>query len=124
MLDYSKEVMKHFNHPKNMGEMKNPDGIGRVGNPKCGDVMEVAIKVSNNKIKDIKFRTFGCVAAIANSSAMTTIAKGMKLSDAKKITQTDILKKLGKKSMPAVKIHCSSLADLALKKAIEDFEKK
>ena len=78
---YNKEVLKHFNHPKNMGVLKNPDGIGRVGNPKCGDVMEIQIKVGKNKdeeefIKDIKFRTFGCVAAIATSSMITQLAKG------------------------------------------------
>jgi nitrogen fixation NifU-like protein len=121
-MEYNKIVMKHFQHPKNMGEMKNPDGIGRVGNPKCGDVMEVAIKIKNNKIKEIKFKTFGCVAAIANSSVLTEIVKGMDLEKAKKITQKDILKKLGQ--MPQTKIHCSMLADQALKKAIKNYEEK
>jgi nitrogen fixation NifU-like protein len=107
--------------------MKKPDGIGKVGNPRCGDIMEVGIKVSKNKngvkmLKDIKFRTFGCVAAIANSSVMTTLAKGKPLEEAKKITQKDILKKLGQ--MPSAKIHCSALADSALRKAIENYEEK
>jgi len=119
---YSKRVMQNFLHPKNMGEMKNPDGVGKVGNPTCGDVMQVQIKVDKNKIKDIKFRTFGCAAAIATSSMITQLAKGKTLEQAKKITREDVAKSL--KGLPPIKMHCSNLASDALKKAIEDYEKK
>ena len=123
---FSKNVMKHFMHPKNMGEIEKPDGVGQVGNPKCGDVMKVTIKVEKKKdkeyIKDIKFKTFGCVTAIANSSVLTTMAKGKTLEEAEKITHKDILKVLGE--VPKIKIHCSCLADEALKKAIEDYKKR
>ena len=81
---YSKKVMKHFTHPKNVGELRNPNGVGEVGNTKCGDVMKIGIKVSDGKIKDIKFKTFGCVAAIASTSALTELVKGKKISEAKK----------------------------------------
>lgn len=119
---YSKKVKENFLHPKNMGEMKNPDGVGKVGNPTCGDVMQVQIKVENNKIKDIKFKTFGCAAAIATSSMITQLAKGKTLDNAKKITQNDVAKSL--KGLPPLKMHCSNLASDALKKAIEDYEGK
>jgi len=123
---FSKNVMKHFMHPKNMGEIENPDGVGEVGNPKCGDVMRVTIKVEEKKgkkiIKDIKFKTFGCVTAIANSSVLTTLVKGKTLEEAEKITHKEILKELGE--VPKIKIHCSCLADEALKKAIENYRKK
>jgi nitrogen fixation NifU-like protein len=121
-MKYSKKVMENFLHPKNMGEMKNPDGVGKVGNPICGDIMWVYIKVKNNKIKNIKFRTFGCAAAIATSSMITQLAKGKTLKAAEKITNKDIAKSL--KGLPAVKMHCSNLASDALKKAILDYEKK
>lgn len=119
---YSKEVKENFLHPKNMGEMKNPDGVGKVGNPVCGDVMQVQIRVEKNKIKDIKFKTFGCAAAIATSSMVTQLAKGKTLEEAEKITREDVAKSL--KGLPPVKMHCSNLASDALKKAIEDYEKK
>jgi len=129
-LEYSKKVMENFLNPKNMGEIKNPDGIGKVGNPVCGDVMWVYIKVGKKKtkgkqqkyIKDIKFKTFGCVAAIATSSMITQLAKGKKLSEAEKITRNDIAESL--KGLPPIKMHCSNLASDALKKAIEDYRKK
>jgi len=129
-LEYSKKVMENFLNPKNMGEIKNPDGIGKVGNPICGDVMWVYIKVGKKKtkgkqqkyIKDIKFKTFGCVAAIATSSMITQLAKGKKLSEAEKITRNDIAESL--KGLPPIKMHCSNLASDALKKAIEDYRKK
>lgn len=114
--------MENFLHPKNMGEIKNPDGVGKVGNPKCGDVMWVYIKVKDNKLQDVKFKTFGCAAAIASSSMLTQLAKGKKISDAKKIQNKDVAKKL--KGLPPVKIHCSNLAADALQKAIEDYESK
>ena len=121
-LEYSKKVMEHFLHPKNMGEIKNPDGVGKVGNPVCGDIMYVYIRIDKKKniIKDIKFKTFGCAAAISTSSMITQLAKGKKIQDAKKITKEDIIKKLG--GMPPIKVHCSVLGIQALKKAIEDYE--
>jgi len=119
---YSKEVMKHFTHPKNQGIIKNADGKGRVGNIVCGDLMELYIKVKNDKIVDIKFQTFGCVVAISVSSMLTEIAKGKSLEQALKITNKDILKKSG--PVPPIKIHCSVLAADALHEAIYDFLSK
>jgi nitrogen fixation protein NifU and related proteins len=129
-MTYSKKVIENFLNPKNMGEIKNPDGIGKIGNPVCGDIMWIYIKVGKRKIKgkekkyikDIKFKTFGCIAAIATSSVVTQITKGKTLEDAKKITKEKIIKKL--EGMPPVKIHCSVLGIQALKKAIENYEKK
>lgn len=126
-LNYSKEVLKNFLHPKNMGEIKNPDGIGKVGNPVCGDVMNVYIKVSKNKqgkeiIKEIKFKTFGCTAAIATSSMITQMAKGKTLEEAEKITRNDVAEKL--KGLPPTKMHCSNLASDALREAIKDYKLK
>jgi len=122
ILQYSKCVMKHFINPKNMGEIKNADGIGKVGNLRCGDIMWIYIKVKNDKIKDIKFKTFGCVAAIATSSMITQIIKGKSIKDAQKVKYQDIVKFLG--GLPPIKIHCSHLAQEALKRAIKDYEKK
>jgi nitrogen fixation NifU-like protein len=119
---YSKEVMKHFKHPKNVGIIKNADGVGRVGNMACGDFMELYIKVKNDKISDIKFQTFGCVVALAVSSMLTEIAKGKSLEEAIKIGNKDILKKSG--PVPAIKIHCSVLAADALHEAVYDFYSK
>ena len=123
-MKYSKKVMQNFMHPKNMGEIKNPDGVGKVGNPVCGDIMWVYIKVDKktNKIKDIKFRTFGCAAAIATSSMITQLAKGKKINDAKKISMKDVAKQLG--GLPPLKMHCSELAKEALNKAIDDYKKR
>ncbi len=125
-LDYSREVMKNFMNPKNMGEIKNPDGIGKVGNPSCGDVMWVYIKVGKKGgkevIKDVRFKTFGCAAAIATSSMITQLAKGKTLREAEKITNKDVAKSL--KGLPPIKMHCSNLASDTLKKAIEDYENK
>ena len=119
---YNKKVKEHFLHPKNMGEIKNPDGVGKVGNLKCGDVMQVAIKIKEKKIKDIKFLTFGCAAAIASSSAMTEIVKGKTINEAKEITNEKVADYLG--GFPIIKMHCSNLAADALKKAICDYEEK
>ncbi len=116
---YSKEVMKHFVHPKNLGSIKNPDGEGKVGNLLCGDVMKLYIKVKNKKLTDIKFETFGCVVAIANSSMISVMAKGKTLEQAMKITKNDMLKRLG--DVPKIKIHCSILAVDALHEAIYDY---
>lgn len=122
---YSKQVMKHFFKPKNIGKLKNPHGTGEAGNLLCGDIMRLYIKVKKDKktgerrIADIKFECMGCVIAIANSSMITTMAKGKTLEEAMKITKDDILKKLGK--IPPIKIHCSILAVDALREAIYDY---
>ncbi|MFA5070811.1 MAG: iron-sulfur cluster assembly scaffold protein [Candidatus Pacearchaeota archaeon] len=124
-LDYSKEVMKNYMNPKNLGEIKNADGIGKVGNPTCGDIMWLYIKVKKEKgkeiISDIKFKTFGCAAAIATSSMVTQLAKGKTLKDAEKIKYDEVMKSLG--GLPRVKVHCSMMAQEALKLAIKDYEK-
>ena len=121
-LDYSKKVMKEFLHPKNAGEIRNPDGVGEEGNPACGDIMHMEIKVKGNKLSDIKFKTFGCAAAIASTSILTKMAKGKTLEDAEKITLKDIDEKL--KGLPKIKLHCSGMATKALKKAIENYRNK
>lgn len=124
---YSEKVMKHFKKPLNKGEMKNADGIGKVGNIVCGDVMWLYIKVGKDKkgqeiIKDVKWQTFGCVAALATSSAISSIAKGITLEKAIDISNAEIVKKL--KGLPPVKIHCSLLAADALHEAIYDYYSK
>ena len=121
-MEYSKKVMQYFLHPKNVGEIKNPDGIGKVGNPICGDIMYVYIKVKDNKISQIKFKTLGCTAAIATSSMITELAKGKTLEQAMKITRNDVANSLGK--LPPIKMHCSNLAADALHKAIQDYQKR
>lgn len=119
---YSDEVMQHFQNPHNMGEIPDADGVGKVGNPVCGDVMYIYIKVKDNRITDIKFKTFGCVAAVATSSMITDLAKGKTLEEAEAITNKDVSKALG--NLPPVKEHCSNLAADGLKKAIEDYKNK
>ena len=119
---YTKRVMDHFRNPRNMGEMKDPDGVGTVGNPKCGDVMTIYIKVKDDTIKDISFQTFGCAAAISSSSIATELVKGKKLDEAGKLTRNDVAKALG--GLPAYKLHCSNLASDALREAIKDYRKK
>jgi nitrogen fixation NifU-like protein len=119
---YSGKVLEHIRHPKNMGEIKNPDGEATVGNPVCGDIMKLYIKVKEGKIADIKFQTLGCGAAIASSSIITTMVKGKPLNEAEKITKQAVADALG--GLPPIKIHCSVLAADALKKAIEDYRKK
>ena len=121
-LNYNKKVIEEFKNPSNMGEIKNPDGHGIVGNPTCGDVMEIFLKIKNNKIVDIKAKTFGCIAAIATTSVMTKLVKGKTIEQAKKLKKEDIIKKFGE--MPPIKIHCSVLGMDALHKAIEDYERK
>lgn len=126
-MNYSKKVMDYFLNPKNMGELKNPDGVGRVGNPTCGDIMEVHIHVGKNAegeeiIKDIKFKTFGCGAAIATSSILTELAKNKTLKESQKLSMKNISEELG--GLPKIKTHCAGLAAQALKKAIEDYESK
>ncbi len=119
---YSKKVIKHFQKPHNYGKMKNPDGVGKVGNPICGDVMHLYIKVEKEIIKDIKYETFGCVAAISTSSVVTDLAKGKTLLQALKIDSNKVVKSLG--GLPKIKYHCSLLAVDALKKAINDYLSK
>ncbi|MBU0893935.1 MAG: iron-sulfur cluster assembly scaffold protein [Nanoarchaeota archaeon] len=121
-LRYSKELVKRFRNPKYVKKIKNPDGVGEVGNIKCGDIMNLQIKVDENKIKDIGFHTFGCPAAVASSDVVCELARGKTLEQAKKLTKKDIIKKL--KGMPPIKVHCSVLGIDALKKAIENFEEK
>lgn len=118
---YSKKLMKHFKNPRFVKEVKNADGVGEVGNIRCGDVMRMKIKVKDNKIKDIGFQTFGCPAAVASSDVVCKLAKGKTLKQAKKLKKDDIVKELG--GMPNIKIHCSVLGIQALKKAIENYEK-
>lgn len=122
MKMYNEKVMEHFKNPKNVGEIEDADGIGKVGNPVCGDVMCIYIKVKDNRITDIKFKTFGCVSAIATTSMLTELAKGKTLDEAKKITRDDVANSLG--GLPTVKMHCSNLAADALKDAIRDYEEK
>ncbi|MBT4257776.1 iron-sulfur cluster assembly scaffold protein [archaeon] len=122
-LKYSKEVEENFMNPKNLGEMKNPSGVGKIGNPACGDIMHLYIKVNSDEvITDIKFKTFGCAAAIATSSMITQMAKGKKVSEAGKIKTDKIAKSL--KGLPPIKVHCASMAAQALGLAIEDYEKR
>jgi nitrogen fixation NifU-like protein len=118
---YSEKVMEHFKNPRNVGEMENPDGVGRVGNPVCGDVMELYIKVKDGIIVDAKFKTFGCGAAIATSSMVTEIVKGKSIKEALKISNKAVAEALD--GLPPVKMHCSVLAEDALKSAIEDYSK-
>jgi len=119
---YSEKVMELFRKPHNLGRMKNPDGVGKVGNPICGDVLYLYIKVKDNKIKDVKFETFGCAAAIATSSMITDLAKGKTLEEAKKITRENVAKEVG--GLPPIKIHCSNLAADALHEAIKNYLKR
>jgi nitrogen fixation NifU-like protein len=119
---YSKKVLENFYNPKNYGEIKNPDAIGKVGNTVCGDVIWVYLKIEKDIIKDIKFKTFGCVAAIATSSALTEMVKGKSLEEASKINAQEIIKYLD--GLPAIKHHCSVIADKALKQAIEGYKEK
>jgi len=127
---YSKKVLDHFFHPRNMGEMKNPDGVSTVGNPVCGDVMRMFIKVKSQKVKgkseevigDVKFQTLGCGAAIATSSMATELIKGKTLAQAEKLTNKAVMEALD--GLPPAKTHCSILAEEAVKKAIEDYKNK
>ena len=119
---YSEKVMQHFKNPKNMGEIPDADGVGSVGNPTCGDLMTMYIKVKDNRIEDVKFKTYGCGAAIATSSMTTELAKGKTIDEAMKISRASVADSLG--GLPPVKMHCSNLAADALHAAIEDYQKK
>jgi len=122
MSMYTEKVMEHFRNPRNMGEIPDADGIGTVGNPVCGDLMTVYIKVKDNRIADIKFKTFGCGAAIATSSMITELAKGKTIEEAMKITRGNVAESLG--GLPPIKMHCSNLAADALHAAIKDYQAK
>lgn len=119
---YTDKVMEHFKNPRNMGEIPNADGVGTVGNPVCGDLMTMYIKVKDDRIEDVKFKTYGCGAAIATSSMTTELAKGKTLDEAMKITRASVADSLG--GLPKVKMHCSNLAADALHAAIDDYREK
>lgn len=119
---YTDIVKDHFFNPRNVGEIPDADGVGTVGNPTCGDVMTIYIKIKDNRISDIKFKTYGCAAAIASSSMATELVKGKTIEEALKLTRDDVAKELG--GLPAVKMHCSNLASDALREAIKDYKKK
>ncbi len=120
--EYTKIVKDHFFHPRNVGRLSAPSGSGTVGNPSCGDVMTIDIQIENDIIKDVKFQTYGCAAAIASGSMTTELIKGRSITECKKLTMNDIITELG--GLPKEKTHCSNLATEALKKAIDDYQKK
>ncbi len=122
MEEYSNKVMDHFMNPRNVGEIENADGVGTVGNPVCGDIMKMYLKIENNTIKDAKFKTFGCGAAVATSSMATELIIGKTLEEALDITNSTVAEALD--GLPPVKMHCSNLAQQAVKAAIDDYKKK
>ena len=121
-MTYSKKVMDHFMNPRNTGEIENADGIGEVGNPVCGDIMKMYLKIENDVIVDVKFKTFGCGAAVATSSIATEMIKGATISEALKLTNKAVVEALD--GLPPAKIHCSVLAEQAIKSAISDYYKR
>ncbi len=121
-IGYTEKVMDHFMNPRNVGVIEDPDGYGKVGNPTCGDVMEIFINIADNKITEIKFRTFGCGSAIATSSMITEMAIGKTLEEAMEITRNDVAESLD--GLPPKKMHCSNLAADALQEAVKDYWKK
>ena len=122
MEEYSKKVMEHFMNPKNVGILEDANGVGEVGNPRCGDIMRMYIKVEENIIKDIRFQTFGCGAAVATSSMVTEMVKGKTIEEALEITNKQVAQALD--GLPPLKMHCSNLAESGVKAAIEDYRKK
>jgi len=122
MEEYSQKVMDHFMNPRNVGVIEDADAIGEVGNPRCGDIMRMYLKIKNNVIEDIKFQTFGCGAAVATSSMVTELVKGKTLEEALKVTKMDVADALG--GLPPIKMHCSNLAEEAIRSAIENYRKK
>ena len=122
MALYSEKVMDHFTHPRNVGVIENADGVGEVGNAKCGDIMKIYLKVDNNIISDVKFETFGCGSAIASSSMATEMIKGKSLDDALALSNKAVAEALD--GLPAHKMHCSVLAEEAIKKAVEDYRER
>lgn len=119
---YSKKAMEHFLNPNNMGVIEKPDGVGEVGNPRCGDLMTIYIKVEDGVIQDMKFKTLGCAAAIATSDMICEVAKGKKIDEALRITYQDLVDELGE--LPSTKVHCAGLAQEGLKAAVKDYEEK
>jgi len=122
-VEYGDKVMEHFRNPRNVGEIEDADGVGTIGNPVCGDILRIYIKVKDERIEDVKFKTFGCAAAIASGSALTEIIKGKTLKEALAVSRDDIIKELGG-GLPAQKRHCSVLAQDALKKAVADYNRR
>ena len=121
-MQYSEKVMDHFMNPRNVGEIENADGVGTVGNAKCGDIMKIYLKIDNDIITDCKFKTFGCGAAIATSSMATELIKGRTVEEALSLTNSAVVEAL--EGLPAVKVHCSVLAEEAVKSALADYYKK
>ena len=121
-MEYSEKVMEHFTNPHNVGKLEDADGIGEVGNAKCGDIMKMYLKIENDIITDVKFNTYGCASAIATSSIATDMIKGQPLSEALKLTNKAVVEALD--GLPAVKIHCSVLAEQAIKAAVKDYYDK
>ncbi|HUK39139.1 MAG TPA: Fe-S cluster assembly scaffold protein NifU [Methanomicrobiales archaeon] len=119
---YTEKVMEHFRNPRNMGEIPDADGVGEVGNPVCGDIMKIFLKIRENRIEDIKFQTFGCAAAIATSSMVTELAKGKTVEEAWAITNRDVADSL--EGLPPIKMHCSLLAEEGIHTAINDYRKR
>lgn len=119
---YTETVMDHFRNPRNVGSIENPDGVGQVGNAKCGDIMKIYLKINNDIIEDVKFETFGCGSAIASSSMATELIKGKSINDAVELTNKAVVEALG--GLPPVKIHCSVLAEQAIKSALYDYAQK
>ena len=122
MALYTETVMDHFMHPRNVGEIENPDGVGQVGNAKCGDIMKMYLKIQNNIIEDVKFETLGCGSAIASSSMATELIRGKTIEDALAVTNKQVVDALG--GLPAHKLHCSVLAEEAIKAAVKDYYDK
>ncbi|HIR85309.1 MAG TPA: Fe-S cluster assembly scaffold protein NifU [Candidatus Galloscillospira excrementavium] len=119
---YSEKVMDHFEHPRNVGEITNADGVGQVGNPKCGDIMKMYLKINNGVITDVKFKTFGCGSAIATSSMATELIKGKPIEEAAKLTNAAVVEALD--GLPGYKMHCSVLAEEAIKAALADYHRR
>jgi nitrogen fixation NifU-like protein len=121
-MEYTEKVLDHFMNPRNVGEIENADGVGEVGNARCGDIMKMYLKIDGGVISDVKFKTFGCAAAIATSSVATVLIKGKKIEDALKVTNKTVIEELG--GLPPVKIHCSLLAEQAIRAALKSYYKK
>ncbi|MDR1376631.1 MAG: Fe-S cluster assembly scaffold protein NifU [Synergistaceae bacterium] len=121
-MNYSDKVMEHFSNPRNVGEIEDPDGLGEAGNPKCGDIMKIYLKVKDNVIEDVKFKTFGCASAIASSSMATELIKGKTVDEAWELTNTAVAEALD--GLPPIKMHCSVLAEEAIHKALNNYREK
>ena len=117
---YTEKVIDHYQNPRNLGEMDDPDGVGVVGNPTCGDMMQIQIKVQGDRIEDVRFKTFGCGAAIATTSVATELIKGKTIEEALQVTNRDVMNVLG--GLPPVKVHCSLLAEQAIRAAVDDYQ--